>query len=69
MTTTITTETPATQIHPEHHHRVHYETPVSGSRRRLTNHSRAAAMILLVSAQFVVMLDTSIVNVALPSIQ
>ena len=30
---------------------------------------RAAALALLVSAQFVVMLDTSIVNVALPSIQ
>ena len=32
-------------------------------------HRRRAALGLLVSAQFVVMLDTSIVNVALPSIQ
>ena len=32
-------------------------------------HRRAVALGLLVSAQFIVMLDTSIVNVALPSIQ
>lgn len=36
----------------------------SSARRR-----KSAALVLLVSAQFVVMLDTSIVNVALPSIQ
>ena len=34
-----------------------------------TTSRRWAALVLLVSAQFVVMLDTSIVNVALPSIQ
>lgn len=37
--------------------------PATGARRR------AIALGLLISAQFVVMLDTSIVNVALPSIQ
>ena len=37
--------------------------------RLLGAHRRTVALGLLVSAQFVVMLDTSIVNVALPSIQ
>ena len=40
----------------------HEATTATGTRRRL-------ALGLLVSAQFVVMLDTSIVNVALPTIQ
>jgi EmrB/QacA subfamily drug resistance transporter len=51
---TITTETRvATGTHPSF----------------LGRHRRSVALGLLVSAQFVVMLDTSIVNVALPSIQ
>ena len=37
--------------------------------RAMSPLQRRAALALLVSAQFVVMLDTSIVNVALPSIQ
>jgi MFS family permease len=37
--------------------------------RFLGHRRRSVALGLLVSAQFVVMLDTSIVNVALPSIQ
>jgi MFS family permease len=37
--------------------------------RHLRHRRRSVALGLLVSAQFVVMLDTSIVNVALPSIQ
>ena len=37
--------------------------------RHLERHRRSVALGLLVSAQFVVMLDTSIVNVALPSMQ
>jgi len=41
--------------------------PQAGAAR--TGVRRGAALALLVSAQFVVMLDTSIVNVALPSIQ
>ena len=40
-------------------------TPIDRARKR----RRTTALALLVSAQFVVMLDTSIVNVALPSIQ
>ena len=51
---TITTEGPSTTMS---------RAAASERRRRLT------ALGLLVSAQFVVMLDTSIVNVALPSIQ
>jgi EmrB/QacA subfamily drug resistance transporter len=51
---TATLETPALTRHP--------------ADRRAT-HRRWIALGLLVSAQFVVMLDTSIVNVALPSIQ
>jgi EmrB/QacA subfamily drug resistance transporter len=43
----------------------HAPSPVGPAERR----RRALALGLLVSAQFVVMLDTSIVNVALPSIQ
>ena len=39
------------------------------SRRLLVDGTRHLALGLLVSAQFLVMLDTSIVNVALPSIQ
>ena len=52
------------------------ETPAAPIRRTagtfagfLERRRRAVALGLLVSAQFVVMLDTSIVNVALPSIQ
>ena len=52
------------------------ETPAAPTRRTagtsasfLARRRRTAALGLLVSAQFVVMLDTSIVNVALPSIQ
>ena len=52
------------------------ETPAAPTRRTagtsasfLARRRRAVALGLLVSAQFVVMLDTSIVNVALPSIQ
>ncbi len=37
--------------------------------RYLERHRRSVALGLLISAQFVVMLDTSIVNVALPSMQ
>ena len=37
--------------------------------RFLDRHRQRLALALLVSAQFLVMLDTSIVNVALPSIQ
>ena len=50
-------------------------TPTAGQRSRGLRHRsaerrrRSIAFGLLVSAQFVVMLDTSIVNVALPSIQ
>jgi EmrB/QacA subfamily drug resistance transporter len=47
-------------------------TATTGSGTTGTAHTtggRWAALLLLVSAQFVVMLDTSIVNVALPSIQ
>ncbi|HEY3437396.1 MAG TPA: MFS transporter [Actinotalea sp.] len=44
--------------------------PVDRAAGRPTSSRRAvAALLLLVSAQFVVMLDTSIVNVALPSLQ
>ncbi len=43
--------------------------PATGRDRAVRRARRHAAVILLVSAQFVVMLDTSIVNVALPSIQ
>ena len=43
--------------------------PVPALPRLLGRHRRSVALGLLVSAQFVVMLDTSIVNVALPSIQ
>jgi hypothetical protein len=39
------------------------------SARTAEGRRRAIGLALLVSAQFVVMLDTSIVNVALPSIQ
>jgi EmrB/QacA subfamily drug resistance transporter len=41
----------------------------TGAADRAARHGRWIALGLLVSAQFVVMLDTSIVNVALPSIQ
>ena len=41
----------------------------TGATDRRARHGRGIALALLVSAQFVVMLDTSIVNVALPSIQ
>ncbi len=43
--------------------------PSSAPDRSIGNPRRSVALGLLVSAQFVVMLDTSIVNVALPSIQ
>src|SRR5687768_7717034 len=48
--------------------------PLRGRRPRMTGISQTRArhrlaLLRLVSAQFVVMLDTSIVNVALPSIQ
>ena len=56
--TATSTRTRTTTALPEH-------APVAdGERRR-----RQVALALLASAQFVVMLDTSIVNVALPSIQ
>jgi EmrB/QacA subfamily drug resistance transporter len=42
---------------------------VDGTRSSSGARRRSVALALLVSAQFVVMLDTSIVNVALPSIQ
>ena len=42
---------------------------VDGLRSSTAARRRSVALALLVSAQFVVMLDTSIVNVALPSIQ
>ena len=42
---------------------------VPDERRDLPGRGRSLTLGLLVSAQFVVMLDTSIVNVALPSIQ
>ncbi|WP_324651693.1 MFS transporter [Georgenia sp. H159] len=47
------------------------QSPVAPTRRTAPGGARRrrAALALLVSAQFVVMLDTSIVNVALPSIQ
>ncbi|WP_395657133.1 MFS transporter [Nocardioides sp.] len=45
------------------------EPAVRPASRVVTARRRTAALALLVSAQFVVMLDTSIVNVALPSIQ
>lgn len=64
MTTTI--ESPATRsTHAAP--TVPAAPPVTA--RLLASPGRAAALGLLVSAQFVVMLDTSIVNVALPSIQ
>lgn len=44
-------------------------TPVGTATDRRGRQRRRAALGLLVSAQFVVMLDTSIVNVALPSVQ
>lgn len=44
-------------------------TQASEQGRVPRRHGRSVALGLLVSAQFVVMLDTSIVNVALPSIQ
>ncbi len=44
-------------------------TTVAGTTDRHARQRRWVALGLLVSAQFVVMLDTSIVNVALPSIQ
>lgn len=44
-------------------------TPATASPPATERRRRAVALGLLVSAQFVVMLDTSIVNVALPSIQ
>lgn len=47
---------------------VHTRSAVSADGHGSTRRQRAA-LALLVSAQFVVMLDTSIVNVALPSIQ
>src|SRR4051812_24926490 len=67
-TMTITTAAPPTTA-------VRHSTPSPGTateapRVGLTERRRrAVAFGLLVSAQFVVMLDTSIVNVALPSIQ
>jgi EmrB/QacA subfamily drug resistance transporter len=66
-TVTTTTEEPRTATATAADGSVHART-TSGAglpeRRR-----RAAAFGLLISAQFVVMLDTSIVNVALPAIQ
>lgn len=44
-------------------------TPAKAEVRRAERRRRTLGLGLLVSAQFVVMLDTSIVNVALPSIQ
>ena len=41
----------------------------AGTSRFLARHRQRFALALLVSAQFLVMLDTSIVNVALPSVQ
>src|SRR3954451_20284915 len=43
--------------------------PVSTMARPETSHSRWAALALIVTAQFMVILDVAIVNVALPSIQ
>ncbi len=56
---TIVTETPAAPI----------RRTAATSASFLARRRRAVALGLLISAQFVVMLDTSIVNVALPSIQ
>ena len=56
VSTTLTTRTSTHEARATH-------SPTTDRRRRLV------ALGLLVSAQFVVMLDTSIVNVALPSIQ
>ena len=61
MTTTV--HSPSTHFRPEL--RIAASAPV----RMPGNRRPSVALGLLVSAQFVVMLDTSIVNVALPSIQ
>jgi EmrB/QacA subfamily drug resistance transporter len=70
MTTTIA-EPPAAPIRRETAPDVTLAatTGLSAPVRLFGVHRRTVALALLVSAQFVVMLDTSIVNVALPSIQ
>jgi len=63
--TATSTESPAapTRLRPS-------DIDLASEQRRVPGrHGRTVALGLLVSAQFVVMLDTSIVNVALPSIQ
>src|SRR3978361_1933353 len=66
MTTMTTTAAPrTTAVREAGPDATHTAPRAAGSDRR----RRAVALGLLVSAQFVVMLDTSIVNVALPSIQ
>jgi len=59
---TITESTPVSRA-------ADHARPSATPARMLATHRRSLALGLLVSAQFVVMLDTSIVNVALPSIQ
>src|SRR6476469_6165506 len=70
-TQTLTTETPATAPNATTRRRRPRATAAPGSSipRFLACRKSAVALGLLVSAQFVVMLDTSIVNIALPSIQ
>jgi MFS family permease len=63
MTTTLN----PTQRRPQH--QTADRSPVQPFDRAAVDKRRSLALGLLVSAQFMVMLDTSIVNVALPSIQ
>ncbi len=64
MTTSTVTRTPITSHAPPTDGKAQGTLPRFVGRRR-----RTLALGLLISAQFVVMLDTSIVNVALPSMQ